>query len=74
MNDMYSPIARCEVAHATVRTDQTQEQCAHEHSCPPGQFCPLGACFSNIYAANRSEHSQSHTNWSIRSDPDFLDI
>lgn len=54
MNYQHLPTARCELAHATVSTAQTQAECARQHNCPPGRLCPLGACFANIHAANRS--------------------
>ena len=53
MNYQHLPTARCELAHATVSTAQTQAECARAHNCPPGRHCPLGACFANVHAANR---------------------
>ena len=53
MNPTDSPIARCEEAHVMVRIDRTQEECAHEHQCPPGRMCPLAGCFANMFAAYR---------------------
>ncbi|THF60572.1 hypothetical protein E6C76_21765 [Pseudothauera nasutitermitis] len=43
-----SPIARCERVHEIVLLDETQEECAREHNCPPGQICPLAGCFTSI--------------------------
>ena len=40
------PIARCELAHAIVLTDETQGECAREHDCPPGTACPLCGYFT----------------------------
>lgn len=42
------PIARCEVMHAMVITDQTQRQCACEHGCPVGMLCPLQEAFTGV--------------------------
>ena len=53
MNPTDSPILRCEIAHAMVRTDRTQAECAHEHHCPPGVVCPLAGCFAQMFAAYR---------------------
>ncbi|MFC5302979.1 hypothetical protein [Azospira restricta] len=41
-----SPIARCELMHVMVLTDETQRACAAEHGCPPGLACPLAAVFT----------------------------
>lgn len=41
-----SPIARCEMVHEMVLTDETQSECAREHDCAPGQVCPLCGYFS----------------------------
>lgn len=41
-----SPIARCEVVHEMVLTDETQAECAREHGCRPGQVCPLCGYFT----------------------------
>ena len=41
-----SPIARCEVIHELVLTDETQAECAGEHHCPPGTHCPLEGYFA----------------------------
>ena len=46
MTFLDSPICRCELMRAMVLTDQTQQQCAVEHECPPGTVCPLGDCFA----------------------------
>lgn len=45
MSYVDSPICRCELMRAMVLTDQTQQQCAVEHECPPGTVCPLRNCF-----------------------------
>ena len=47
MSFLDSPMCRCELMRAMVLTDQTQGQCAEEHTCPPGQLCPLRDCFSD---------------------------
>jgi hypothetical protein len=41
-----SPIARCELVHQMVLTDQTQTECAREHECPPKTVCPLISHFT----------------------------
>jgi hypothetical protein len=41
-----SPIARCELMHVMVLTDETQHECACEHGCSPGMVCPLTSCFT----------------------------
>jgi len=41
-----APIARCETMHQMVLLDETRRECACEHGCPPGQACPLAACFA----------------------------
>jgi len=40
-----APISRCEAVREMVLTDQTQDQCAREHDCPPGFKCPLCGYF-----------------------------
>lgn len=40
-----SPVARCELIHELVLTDETQAECAREHQCPAGRICPLCAYF-----------------------------
>ena len=52
-----APIARCEVVHEMVLTDETQRECAHEHDCLPGQQCPLQGYFteSSGMAEDKSE-------------------
>jgi len=50
-----APIARCETMHQMVLLDETRKECACEHGCPPGQECPLAACFahqSGLYEAH----------------------
>ena len=54
MKDQYPLTARCELAHATVSTAQTQAECASTHDCPPRRICPLGALFANVHATNRA--------------------
>jgi hypothetical protein len=46
MTFLDSPIGRCEAEQTIVLTDQTQQQCALEHGCPPGRNCPLDGCFA----------------------------
>lgn len=41
-----SPIGRCEKVHEMVLLDETQQECAREHDCPPGRECPLEGCFT----------------------------
>lgn len=41
-----SPIARCEVVHELVLTDQTQFECACEHHCSQRSACPLRTYFT----------------------------
>ena len=43
-----SPICHCEALQATVRTDQTQQECAHEHRCSVEGSCPLADSFVRI--------------------------
>lgn len=74
MSYMHSPVAWCDAAHTMVHTDQTQEQCAHEHACPPGRICPLGGRFANVHAANRGVQSVSYRRWQFSSAPEFLDL
>jgi len=50
-----SPIARCEAVHEMVLLDETQQECAREHECPPGRQCPLDGCF---YARSGVEHPE----------------
>ncbi len=61
MTPLDSPIARCEVAHTMVRTDQTQAECAHEHHCPPGSVCPLAGCFANMFASYRTMRASAES-------------
>ncbi len=58
-----SPISRCEAAHTMVLTDQTQENCAHEHECPPGRICPLAGYFANIHLAERNPQNDRRPSW-----------
>jgi len=53
MSYLDSPISRCEEAHTMVLIDQTQEQCADEHECPVGRFCPLAGYFADMHSAER---------------------
>jgi len=46
MSFLDSPISPCEAVKEMVLTDQTQQQCALEHGCPPGRNCPLDGCFA----------------------------
>jgi len=62
MSRKMSQIARCEVAHIMVRTNQTQGQCTLEHGCPPGRDCPLGSCFANMHAAHRVPRNDGGSN------------
>lgn len=39
-------VARCEVIHEIVLTDETQAECAREHECSPGTVCPLCGYFT----------------------------
>lgn len=45
-----APIARCEMIHCMVLTDQTRMQCALEHACPEGTVCPWAGYFSEPIA------------------------
>jgi hypothetical protein len=49
-----SPICLCVPENTMVRTDQTQQECALEHGCPPGRDCPIGGCFVKTHASYRS--------------------
>ena len=49
-----TPIRRCDAVKTLVRTDQTQQECALEHGCPPGRDCPLGECFVTTNASYRT--------------------
>jgi len=48
-----SPVRLCDAQHITVRTDQTQHECASEHACPEGHDCPLAGSFAQITASYR---------------------
>lgn len=50
-----SPLGLCETEHTIVLTDQTQEQCAFEHVCPPGRKCPLHGCFARVSGITEGE-------------------
>ncbi len=41
-----APVGRCEAVREMVLLDETQQECAREHACPPGRRCPLEGCFS----------------------------
>lgn len=41
-----SPVGRCEVVRELVLLDETQQECAGEHGCPPGTRCPLKGYFA----------------------------
>lgn len=43
-----SPVGRCEAVREMVLLDETQQECAHEHDCPPGRECPLDGCFTPV--------------------------
>ncbi|AUM01010.1 hypothetical protein C3497_12635 [Zoogloeaceae bacteirum Par-f-2] len=43
-----SPIAPCTTVHEMVLLDETQQECAHEHHCPPERECPLAGCFTEV--------------------------
>lgn len=48
MSIIDSPIGRCEAIHEMVLLDETQQECACEHGCPPGFDCPLAGCFAEV--------------------------
>lgn len=41
-----SPIARCDVIHEMVLTDEKQTECSREHHCPHRRVCPLAGYFT----------------------------
>lgn len=41
-----SPVGRCEAVRELVLLDETQQECACEHGCPPGFDCPLKNIFT----------------------------
>ncbi|TAH46850.1 MAG: hypothetical protein EYC67_08140 [Betaproteobacteria bacterium] len=43
-----SPVGRCEAVKEMVLLDETQNECACEHGCPPGCACPLAGCFATV--------------------------
>lgn len=53
-----SPIARCDAVREMVLTDETQSECAREHSCPPGCVCPLSAYFADEIDIDLSQTGQ----------------
>jgi len=55
MSYLDSPIGLCDAEHTVVLTDQTQQQCALEHGCPPGRNCPLDGCFAKISGITETE-------------------
>lgn len=48
MSHIDSPIGRCEQVREMVLLDETQQECAYEHGCPPGRDCPLEGCFARV--------------------------
>ena len=48
-----SPVCLCDTLHASVRTDQTQQECAHEHACQSEGDCPLSGQFVEISESYR---------------------
>lgn len=48
MSIIDSPIGRCEAVHEMVLLDETQQECACEHGCPPGFDCPLTGYFAEV--------------------------
>lgn len=48
MSFIDSPIGRCEKVREMVLLDETQQECAYEHGCPPGRDCPLEGCFALV--------------------------
>lgn len=50
-------VSRCEQAQEMVLTDQTQQECALEHQCPPGTKCPLDGCFA-VSSGVRETHEE----------------
>ena len=48
MSIIDSPIGRCEAVHEMVLLDETQQECACEHGCPPGFDCPLAGYFAKV--------------------------
>ncbi|CAH1747270.1 conserved protein of unknown function [Thauera humireducens] len=48
MSIIDSPIGRCEAVHEMVLLDETQQECACEHGCPPGFDCPLAGYFAEV--------------------------
>jgi hypothetical protein len=59
-----SPIARCDAVHEMVLTDETQAECAREHTCPPDRICPLCGYFTET--SGRSENFGEYENASLR--------
>ncbi len=43
-----SPVGRCEIVRELVLLDETQRECAREHSCPPGRECPMAGYFTEV--------------------------
>lgn len=52
-----SPVAPCEKVHEMVLLDETQQECAHEHDCPPGRECPLAGRFTEVSGID-PEHAE----------------
>jgi hypothetical protein len=63
MSYLDSPISRCEAARAIVLTDQTQEDCAHEHDCPPNRICPLAGYFDGVHFNERNPQIELESKW-----------
>ncbi|MDX5382944.1 MAG: hypothetical protein LPJ92_07960 [Rhodobacterales bacterium] len=40
-----------------VLLDETQQECAHEHDCPPGRECPLAGRFTEVSGID-PEHAE----------------
>lgn len=59
-----SPFALCPERQCPVLLDQTQEECAREHTCDSGCACPLAAAFcgydfkspTNSIPSDRNKH------------------
>ena len=47
-----SPLGRCEAVRELVLLDETQQECACEHGCPPGFDCPLKGWFTEQSGVN----------------------
>lgn len=56
MSILDSPLGRCEAILEMVLLDETQQECACEHGCPPGCECPLAGCFAEVSGLS-AEHA-----------------